>query len=284
MEIVVGKTAGFCYGVKRAIEGAEEELKKNINIYCLGEIVHNKQVIENLKQKGMIQIENIEDSNGKTIIRAHGIAKEVYEKANIKNIEVKDLTCPKVLKIHEIANKFQKKGFFIFLFGSKTHPENIGTISYCGNNYYIINNLEEIEKGIEKLKEKNINKLAIISQTTFSLEKFNKGIDIIRELLKETNIEIEIKNTICNATETRQKETDEISKNVDLMIIIGGKNSSNTQKLFEIAQKNCKHSICIETKDELDEDKIKEYNKIGIMAGASTPNESIIDVIEKIKK
>lgn len=282
MEIIVGKTAGFCYGVKRAVEGAIEETENKEEVYCLGEIVHNKEVVKKLKQKGIKQIEKIEEATGKTIIRAHGIAKEIYEKAKEMNIEIKDLTCPKVLQIHKIAEDFQKEGYYIFLFGNKNHPENIGTISYCGNKYYVIEDLEKLPEALKKLEESQVKKLAVIAQTTYNLEKFETGTKEIERLLEDKGIKIEIVNTICHATESRQKETEEISKNVDFMIIIGGKNSSNTQKLYEIAKKYCREAVCIETKEELEKIELdfSKYNKIGIMAGASTPKESIVDVKE----
>ena len=282
MEIIVGKTAGFCYGVKRAVEGAIEETGIKEEVYCLGEIVHNKEVVKKLKQKGIKQIEKIEEATGKTIIRAHGIAKEIYEKAKEMNIEIKDLTCPKVLQIHKIAEDFQKEGYYIFLFGNKNHPENIGTISYCGNKYYVIEDLERLPEALKKLEESQVKKLAVIAQTTYNLEKFETGTKEIERLLEDKGIKIDIVNTICHATESRQKETEEISKNVDFMIIIGGKNSSNTQKLYEIAKKYCREAVCIETKEELEKIELdfSKYNKIGIMAGASTPKESIVDVKE----
>lgn len=282
MEIIVGKTAGFCYGVKRAVEGAIEETENKEEVYCLGEIVHNKEVVKKLKQKGIKQIEKIEEATGKTIIRAHGIAKEIYEKAKEMNIEIKDLTCPKVLQIHKIAEDFQKEGYYIFLFGNKNHPENIGTISYCGNKYYVIEDLERLPEALKKLEESQVKKLAVIAQTTYNLEKFETGTKEIERLLEDKGIKIDIVNTICHATESRQKETEEISKNVDFMIIIGGKNSSNTQKLYEIAKKYCREAVCIETNEELEKIELdfSKYNKIGIMAGASTPKESIVDVKE----
>lgn len=288
MEIVVGKTAGFCYGVKRAVDGSVEQIRDNKNekIYCLGELVHNKQVVENLEEKGIQFIENIneiKEKNAKVIIRAHGVKKDVYEETKRNNIKVVDYTCPNVLKIHKIAEEYKNKGYYIFLTGTENHPEIIGIISHCEENYTLIKNEEDVEKAIEKLKKSNLEKLLVISQTTFSTKKF----DIIKNIIQEKvpkNIEILIKNTICLATETRQKETKELSSKVDAMIIIGGKNSSNTKKLFEVASENCENTICIETKNEIDKNNYKEINKIGIMAGASTPKISIDEVIEELNK
>ena len=282
MDIVLGKTAGFCYGVRNAVLKAEEKLKMHKKVCCLGELIHNKEVIRKLEKLGLKVVEKVEDSNNKVIIRAHGIAKEIYNKAQKLNIEVFDFTCPNVLKIHKIADEYSKKGYYIFLIGGKDHPESIGTISFCGNNSYLIETEEEIYKALKALEKSNIKKLLIIVQTTFSLEKFNYYIEKIKEKI-QGNIELQIKNTICNATKIRQEETCEISKKVQCMIIIGGKNSSNTKKLYDIAKENCKNTIIVETKDELDTNIVKKFEKVGIMAGASTPDESIKDVIKAIE-
>lgn len=283
MEIIVGKTAGFCYGVKRAVEGAEKEIEEAKEpIFCLGEIVHNSQVIENLKCKGLIFTDNIEENKGKTIIRAHGVTKEIYDIAKNKGIELKDYTCPKVLKIHKIAEEYSDKGYYIFLCGSKKHPENIGTLSYCGNNVFMIEKEEDTIKALEQFEKSKVSKLLLISQTTYSLKKFYIIEKIIKNELKK-DIELVVKNTICKATELRQKETEEISKKVDFMIIIGGANSSNTKKLYDIAKTNCKNCVCVESLKQLELEEVEKYEKIGVMAGASTPQESIEEIINKIK-
>ena len=282
MELMVGKTAGFCYGVKRAVDGAKEELKKNETLYGLGEIVHNQEVIKELENLGMQFIENIGEAKGRTIIRAHGIPKQIYEEAKEKEIELIDYTCPKVLKIHDIAEEYAKKGYYIFLLGNKKHPEIIGTLSYCGENKFVIEKEEDTIKALELLEKSEIKKLLVISQTTYSLEKFY----IIEEIIKNEiprNIEVVVKNTICQATEIRQKETEEMANKVDSMIVIGGKNSSNTKKLYEIAKQYCKTVLLIENETELEDNKIQSTDKVGIMAGASTPKESIEKVIEYLK-
>ncbi len=283
MEIIVGKTAGFCYGVKRAVEGAKKVVKESENVYGLGEIVHNKDVVKQLENLGMHFIEDIREAKGKTIIRAHGIPKQVYQEAEKKQIELIDYTCPKVLKIHEIAEEYAKNGYYIFLLGNRKHPEIIGTLSYCGENKFVIEKEEDALKALEVLEKSEIKKLLVISQTTYSLEKFY----IIEEIIKNElsrDIELVIKNTICQATEIRQKETEEMSKKVDCMIIIGGRNSSNTKKLYDIAKQNCKMVIFIENEKEINLDAIGRKDKIGIMAGASTPEESIKKVVSKLGK
>ena len=282
MELIVGKTAGFCYGVKRAVDGAKEELKKNERLYGLGEIVHNQEVIKELENLGMQFIENIEEAKERTIIRAHGIPKQIYEEAKEKDIELIDYTCPKVLKIHEIAEEYAKKGYYIFLLRKKKHPEIIGTLSYCGDHKFVIEKEDDTIKALETFEKTGIQKLLVISQTTYSLEKFYMIEEIIKNEIPR-NIELVVKNTICQATEIRQKETEEMAKKVDCMIVIGGKNSSNTKKLYEIAKKYCKTVLLIEKETELELNGIQSTDKVGIMAGASTPKESIEKVIEKLK-
>lgn len=281
MEIVLGKTAGFCYGVKNAVLNAEEKLKEHKKLCCLGELVHNGEVIKKLEKLGLKVVERIEDADNKVIIRAHGIAKEVYNKAKKMNIELFDFTCPRVLKIHDIAQEYAKKGYFIFFVGGKNHPESIGTISFCGKNSYLLESQEQIDEAVDALNKSKIKKSLAIVQTTFNLEKFNNFIKEMKLKIPK-DVEFEVRNTICNATRIRQEETEKISKMVDCMIIIGGKNSSNTKKLYEIAKKNCDNTFIIETKDEIEKDKIQQFEKVGIMAGASTPKESINEVIEKI--
>lgn len=279
MKIIVGKTSGFCGGVLNAVSKTEQELEKEKGktIYCLGELVHNKQVVEKLEKKGLKIIDNIEEANEKAIIRAHGVSKEVYEKANNKGIEIIDLTCPKVLKIHNTAEEYAKNGYFIVLVGVEEHPETIGTISFCGENSCLIRNKEDINVTLDKIVKSNIKKILILVQTTYSLQKFQ---EIVEELQQKLNAEykVYIQNTICSATKLRQEETEKISKQVDAMIIVGGKNSSNTKKLYDIAIANCPNTILVETVVDLDVENIKKYKTIGIMAGASTPNKSVEEI------
>lgn len=281
MEVIIGKTAGFCYGVERAVNGAKEELKNQKNIYCLGEIVHNKNVVEALEQDGIKFIDNIEEASGKTIIRAHGISKQVYDRAKELNIEIKDLTCPSVLKIHRIVEEYAKNGYFIILTGKENHPEVIGIAGFCGNNYRVIENTENLKEIVDVIKNKNMQNILLISQTTFSSKKFDKIEEELKNIIG-SNFNLEVKKTICASTEIRQKETEEIAKQVDLMIIIGDKKSSNTNKLYDISCEFCKNVIFINGADELDLKITKNVDKIGIMAGASTPKEDIINVKNKI--
>lgn len=280
MDIVIGKTAGFCFGVKNAIDKVTEELNKSGNVSCLGELVHNTQITNELEKKGAKFINSIAEAEKKLVIRAHGVPKHIYEDIKKLELDIIDLTCPKVLQIHNIAEEFSKMNYFIFLVGKKDHPEIIGTKSFCGDNSIIIENIDDVKNAINVFKQTNINKALVIAQTTYSLEKF----DEINNRLQKNISNIEIKNTICNATKVRQDETKRLAQEVDAMIIIGGKNSSNSNKLYEIAKQYCKKTFFIETKEELDVNIIKKENKIGIMAGASTPQKSIDEVVTMVKK
>lgn len=284
MEIVVGKKSGFCYGVNNAIENANKYLSKSKDtVYCLGEIVHNQIVIDDLEAKGLKFIEDIKETKGKTIIRAHGIKKEIYEEAQEKGIELIDFTCPNVLKIHNKAQEYAKKGYYIILVGKKNHPETVGTISFCGENSSILSTIEEVEDVISKVKKSNFKKILILSQTTYSLKLFETIIKKIKEIISD-DLELEIKNTICLATEERQKETEEIARKVDCMIVVGDKKSSNTTKLYEIACENCKNVIFTEDKKGINQEQLLQFKKIGIVAGASTPQEAINDIVHTLQE
>ena len=280
MEIIIGKNAGFCYGVQRAVDKALEETKKG-TVYCLGEIVHNQNVIDNLKNAGVCFINKLEETKGNTIIRAHGVPKEVYEEAKNKNINLIDLTCPSVLKIQKLAEEYSKKGYFIIIVGKDNHPEVIGIKSRAGNDYKIIDNKSEISEILNIINSKK--RALIISQTTHSSKKFD---EIVQELKAKISkdVQLEIKKTICPSTETRQKETETIAKNVEMMIIIGDKRSSNTNKLYDIARNFCKNVVFIADENELDIEEFKDIQKVGIMAGASTPKEDIFKIKELLLK
>ena len=282
MEIIIGKTAGFCYGVQNAVNKAEEQTHKIKNIYCLGELVHNKQVIEELSKKGINFVNDIEEVKYNLIIRAHGATKETYEIAKQKNLNIIDLTCPKVLTIHKTIQDYIKKDYYIFLIGQKEHPETIATKSFCGQYYNVIEDENDIEKAINDFNQSSKNKIFIASQTTYSMEMLNYITQKIKEKINKDIIEV--KNTICTATKNRQEETSEIAQKVDVMIIIGGKHSSNTNKLYEIAKKYCEKVELVETKEELDISMINNKNKIGIMAGASTPQNSINEIVDILRK
>lgn len=282
MQIMVGKLSGFCNGVKYTIEKANEVIKKYHNVYCLGEIVHNESVIKDLESKGMITINQIDKcpQNSKVIIRAHGEIKETYDKAKEKNIDLIDLTCGKIKVIKsKIIQK--NKDHFIIIIGKKNHPEALGLKSFAGNYSYIVEDEDDIKQLKNIIKESKLKKLFIISQTTFNSIKFEY---LVNKISDEYNLFIEVDKTICNATSSRQKETEDLSKKVDYMIIIGGKKSSNTKELETISKENCKNTYLIQDYKELKDIEIKSDSKVGIMAGASTPDNLVDEVILYLKR
>ena len=282
MEIICGKLNGFCAGVNYTIKKATELLENtNETIYCLGEIIHNERVIEELENKGMITINDINEApnNSKVIFRAHGEAKEIYEIANSKNIKIFDLTCGKI-KI--IRNKIEKNkdDSFIIIIGKKNHPETIGNISFTKPFGSIIETIDDINSVYEEFKLSNLKKVYIIAQTTFSSKKYDEYVNIIKDTFKDTKIIID--KTICDATENRQTEANELSKTVDKMIIIGGKHSSNTKELAKITEKNCE-TYLIQTIEDLKDCEFNETDKIGVISGASTPLEAINEIIDYLR-
>lgn len=280
MKITIGKTSGFCNGVENTVKRAENALG-NEKVYCLGEIVHNERVIHDLEANGMITINKIEDApnNSKVIIRAHGELKETYDKAKEKNIEILDLTCG---KIKAIRVKISKKldDHYIIIIGKKNHPESLGVLSFSGDNSNIIEDKEDINEIIDKVNNSLLNKIYIVSQTTFNSDKFDELISIIKN---KTTKEVIVDKTICDATSKRQNETRELSKIVDTMIIVGGKKSSNTKELEIIAKENCNNVILIQEKDDLKNNQIVGEH-IGIMAGASTPTIVVEEIIKELKQ
>lgn len=280
MNITIGKTSGFCNGVENTVKRAEDALNKE-KVYCLGEIVHNERVIHDLESKGMITINNIDEApnNSKVIIRAHGELKETYDKAKEKNIEVIDLTCGKIKAIRVKISK-KVEDHYIIIIGKKNHPESLGVLSFSGNNSSIVEDKEDIKNVIAQIEKTSLNKIYIVSQTTFNSDKFDELVNLIKE---NTTKEVVIDKTICDATSKRQNETRELSKQVDTMIIVGGKKSSNTKELEIIAKGQCNNVLLIQDKYDLKDNNIIGSN-IGIMAGASTPTIVVEEIIEEIKK
>ncbi|HJG97472.1 MAG TPA: 4-hydroxy-3-methylbut-2-enyl diphosphate reductase [Romboutsia timonensis] len=272
MKVKIAKEAGFCFGVKRAMKMAWDELELNSDIYALGPLIHNRQAVQKYEDKGLITVDTIDSipNNESVIIRSHGVSKDIYDRANFSNLNIIDTTCPFVKKIHNIVKEFYEEGFKIIIIGDKNHPEIIGINGWCENSALIIKSVDDLNN----LNLDNNNKYCVVAQTTLNLELYNQIVDILSKELDN----IQFNNTICSATKTRQQAAKELSVDVDCMIVIGGKHSSNTQKLVNI----CKEQVptfSIETKEDLDIDKLSKFNIIGVTAGASTPNWIIEDVI-----
>lgn len=270
--IRVAESAGFCFGVKRAIEMAYEAIGVEPKLYSYGQLIHNKTVTDDLASKGLEIVENLDGlTEGTLLIRSHGVGKALYDEAEGKGLKILDGTCPFVKKIHNIVHEKLANGMGIIIVGDGTHPEVIGINGWCENTAVILED-EEAAK-TKEIPEKD--RYAVVVQTTFRQAKFDK----ILEILQDRGVNMEIHNTICSATEKRQTEAEELSKTVDKMIVIGGKNSSNTQKLVEICAKNCGNTVHIETICDLVLNNFGKYDKIGITAGASTPPAIIKEVV-----
>lgn len=275
MEIIIGRESGFCFGVKRAVDGVENEVSSSGKLNCLGEIVHNEVVVKKLMDKGVVFVDNIDEvkDNEYLAIRAHGVPEDVYKKAEERNIKLLDFTCPKVMQIHKKIKEASNNGYSIILIGKKEHPETIGSMGYA-KDVYVIEDISEIEA------LPLFDKVFSIVQTTFSLDKYIS----IEKKLKEKYSNIVCINSICPSTRNRQEECRKIAREADFMIIVGGKNSSNTKKLFEVACSECENCIIIQDENDKKIEESKKYDIIGLMSGASTPMETIDKVVARINQ
>lgn len=274
MKVTLAKSAGFCFGVNRAVDMVYKEIENDSKVYTFGPIIHNEEVVSDLTSKGVTVIETIEElksiTEGTIIIRSHGVSKELYDVIKEKKLKLVDATCPYVLKIHRIVKEQSENGRHIIIIGNENHPEVEGIIGWCKKDYSVINSASEAEN-IKLTKEKMV---CIVSQTTFNYKNFQELVEII----SKKGYDIIVLNTICNATEERQKETKELAKESDAMVVIGGLHSSNTRKLYEISKSECKNTYYIQKLSDLDLDELKSFRSVGITAGASTPNNIIKEV------
>ena len=278
MEVILAKTAGFCFGVKRAVDLVYEQIGKE-NTYTFGPIIHNEEVVRDLKEKGIGVISSLEEAKklppGNIIMRSHGAAKHIYEELEQAGWNIIDATCPFVKKIHRIVAEKSRDGEQIVIIGNEHHPEVEGIMGWCETRPVVIDSTEKAYH----FEEKDHKKVCIVSQTTFNYKKFQELVEIIAE----KGYDIDVRNTICNATEERQTEARELAQKADAMIVIGGKNSSNTQKLFEICKDECENTYYIQTLRDLDLNKFSCAGCVGITAGASTPNNIIQEVHTNVR-
>ena len=276
MEVRLAKTAGFCFGVKRAVDTVYEqvELRKDERIYTYGPIIHNDEVVKDMKQHGVDVIHTEEElkalTSGVVIIRSHGVPKHIHTILEERGITCVDATCPFVKKIHKIVEEQSEAGKHIVIIGDAKHPEVQGIQGWSKNEVTIIKTEEEAEAFVAP-EGKDV---CIVSQTTFNYNKFKYLVEIIQKKVYN----VSVLNTICNATKERQVEALSIAKEVDAMIVIGDKNSSNTQKLFEICDKACSNTYYIQTLGDLDMNQLSSVQTVGITAGASTPKNIIEEV------
>ena len=285
MNVKVAETAGFCFGVQRAVDRVYELIGSDAApIYTLGPIIHNEEVVSDLEKKGVAVIceKDLGSLKGGTVvIRSHGVGRRVYNTIKKYGLGYVDVTCPFVLKIHKIVERESSRGAHIVIIGDPDHPEVQGICGWCQGPYTVIRNAEDAEKfNISPEKE-----VCVVSQTTFNYNKFKDLVEILCKKRYDNNVLniLNILNTICNATEERQREAKNIAGEVDTMLVVGGRHSSNTQKLFEICKKECGNTYYIQTPVDLDSEMFQCSSYVGITAGASTPNKIIEEVQEHVR-
>ena len=280
MEVTVAKSAGFCFGVKRAVDTVYREIESGEKpVYTFGPIIHNEQVVEDLENRG-VQVIHSEDeleglSGGTVVIRSHGVSRDVCEKIEARGMKIVDATCPFVKKIHRIVDEEGRKGRHVVIIGSADHPEVQGIMGWASGPVTVMHTAEEAESFVPE----NGKPISIVAQTTFNYNKFK---DLVEIFLKKSYDSTVLK-TICNATEERQTEARAIARKVDAMFVVGGRHSSNTQKLYEICKEECKNTYFIETLVDLESKPFQSFGRVGITAGASTPNK-IIEEVQKMSE
>ena len=286
MEVKVAKTAGFCFGVQRAVDKVYELIDSHPDkLFTLGPIIHNEEVVSDLEKKG-VRVASEEDlktlpSGSTVVIRSHGVGKKVYDHLEGYGLSYVDVTCPFVLKIHRIVEKESTAGSHVVIIGDPDHPEVVGICGWCMGPYTVIKTEQDALDFVPP-PGKNV---CIVSQTTFNYNKFKDLVEILRKKRYDNTVLniLNILNTICNATEERQKEAKSIAGEVDTMLVVGGRHSSNTQKLFEICKRECKNTYYIQTPVDLDSDMFQCSSYVGITAGASTPKKIIEEVQEHVR-
>lgn len=281
MEIVKAKSAGFCFGVERAVEMVYECIRQNPGkkIYTYGPIIHNGEVIKDMENKGVTVLHSEEELDsireGVVVIRSHGVRRDIYERLTNTGVSILDATCPFVSKIHKAADRETKNGRFFIVIGNPEHPEVEGIVGWANGECRVIQNADEARN----IMVPQGKKLFVVAQTTFNYNKFKELVEIIQE----KSYDINVLNTICSATKERQTEARSIAESVDAMIVIGDKHSSNTQKLYEICKKACKDTYFIQTLDDLDLNQLRSVRTVGLTAGASTPNNIIEEVQNNVR-
>ena len=286
MEVKVAKTAGFCFGVQRAVDKVYELIGSCPDrLFTLGPIIHNEEVVNDLEKKG-VRVASEDDlrtlPEGSTVvIRSHGVGKEVYDHLEEYGLSYVDVTCPFVLKIHRIVEKESRAGAHIVIIGDPDHPEVVGICGWCMGPYTVIRTEQDALDFVFPADKS----ICIVSQTTFNYNKFKDLVEILSKKRYDNTVLniLNILNTICNATEERQREAKSIAGEVDTMLVVGGRHSSNTQKLFEICKKECENTYYIQTPVDLDSDMFQCSSYVGITAGASTPNKIIEEVQEHVR-
>ena len=281
MKVTVAKTAGFCFGVKRAVETVYQQIEENpgMPIYTWGPIIHNEQVLEDLAEKGVRMIETLEEakaiSEGIIVVRAHGVGRELYERLDRPGIRLIDATCPFVKKIHRTVEQRSGEGYKIVVVGSGAHPEVQGIVGWSKTPADVVESAEAAENYVPETGKP----ICLVAQTTFNYKKFQ---DVVEKISEKSYDSIAV-DTICNATYERQKEAALLADASDVMLVIGGRSSSNTQKLYEICRQHCPQTYYIQTALDIGDDWFWTDASVGITAGASTPKNIIEEVYTNVR-
>ena len=279
MQIILAKTAGFCFGVNRAVKLTYELLEQGRPVATLGPLIHNPQVVEDLESKGAITCDSVDDvpDGCEVVIRSHGVGQSVYDKISTRRLAYHDATCPFVTKIHKIAARAGAEGAMLLVAGDAKHPEVQGIVGHTTGKVEVFANLAELEKLLPELTQQK--SIFAVAQTTFNVQSW----ETCKEFLKNQCTNAKIFDTICNATWARQQEAEDLSQKCDHMVVIGGHHSSNTQKLLQVAARHTK-AINVETADELDKDWLNGARIVGVTAGASTPSSIIEEVLNSMSE
>ena len=282
MNIKVAESAGFCFGVSRAVNMVYSLIDENKKVCTFGPIIHNTEMVRELEEKGCCPIENLNDvpKDSTLVIRSHGVPLNIINEIHQSGILCADATCPFVKKIHNIVKKESSEGRVIFVAGNKNHPEVQGIVSHCIGEIYTFNSNDELLEMIKNIPLEKNKPVSVVSQTTFDTKEWKKCLKTVKKVYTNSKIF----DTICNATSVRQNEAQQIAKNSDVMIVIGDRHSSNTGKLFEICRRECKNTFLIETARELDTSVLKSADTVGVTAGASTPARIIKEVLDKMSE
>lgn len=276
MKITIAKSAGFCFGVKRALEIAFKTAKFKAKVYMLGDIVHNEDVVDKIKKAGIKKINKLAGGVNKILlIRAHGTSKSIVERARKKGYKIIDATCPMVKEIHRIASEMEQKGYKIIIIGDKYHDEVAGIMGQLKTKAIVIDSIKHIP--INKIKK--IKKCAVVVQSTQNLDKINAIVNLLKRYIRD----LKFFNTICRPTRDKQEEIKNMPKFNDVMIIIGSKTSANTKRLYEIALSLNKRSYWVQSQEELKPGWFLNVSKVGVTAGASTPDFTTKTIVAYIK-
>ena len=275
MEVLLANEYGFCFGVERAVEMVQDALEVGTPVRTLGPLIHNTQEMQRLECEGVSTIQDPEQvgANEIAVIRAHGVTPQVQAELEKRAAQVVDATCPFVTRVQRLAERAAKEGRHVVVAGNPDHPEMIGVVGYAPNNTFVVADASEVEK------LPPLHAPLVVSQTTLKLKTFLEVAEAVR---KKSDAEPQVVNTICSATRDRQDAARALAGLVDAFYIIGGKHSSNSIKLLAVCQEQCEHSFLIETQDEIDPQALKGANRVGVTAGASTPNWLIDQVVKRL--